>query len=80
MVHLDFSELHFGVFIHLTILTTTTSFGVPYLTPFAPSRKGAFKDDIFISPLWKQEQRPIFLKPKNKIREPKISRKWIKGG
>ena len=52
---------------------------MPYLTPFAPSRKGAFKDDILISPLWKQEQRPIFLKPKNQIREPKISRKWIKG-
>ena len=80
MVRLVFSELHFGIFIHLTILRTTTSLGVAWGTPFAPSRKGAFKDDIFISPLWKQEQRPIFLKPKNKIREPKISRKWIKGG
>lgn len=80
MVLWAFLELLFGIFIHLTILTTATSFGVPYLTPFAPSRKGAFKDDIFISPLWKQEKRPIFLKPKNTTREPKISRKWIKGG
>lgn len=74
-----FFGIALGIFVHLTVLTTTTSFGVPYLTPFAPSRKGAFRDDIFISPLWKQEERPIFLKPKSRIREPKISRKWIKG-
>lgn len=77
---MGFFGIALGIFIHLTILTTTTSFGVPYLTPFAPSRKGAFKDDIFISPLWKQEKRPIFLKTKDSEREPKISRKWIKGG
>lgn len=75
-----FFGIALGVFIHLTILSTATSFGVPYLTPFAPKRKGAFKDDIFITPLWKQENRPIFLKTKNISREPKISRKWIKGG
>ena len=65
-----------GIFIHLALLTTTTSFGVPYLTPFAPLRKGVFKDDIISSPIWKQENRPVFLKPKKLSRMPHVSRKW----
>lgn len=75
-----FFGIALGTFIHLCILSSTTSFGVPYLTPISPIRKGAFKDDIFISPIWKQEKRPIFLKPKTIEREPKISRRWVKGG
>ena len=73
-----FFGIALGVFMHLCFLTSTTSFGVPYLTPLSPLRKGVLRDDIFISPLWKQERRPIFLKPKLKEKEPKISRKWIK--
>lgn len=73
-----FFGIALGVFMHLCFLTSTTSFGVPYLTPLSPLRKGILRDDIFISPLWKQERRPIFLKPKLKEKEPKISRKWIK--
>lgn len=75
-----FFGISLGLFIHLCLLSSTTSFGVPYLTPLSPIRKGFLKDDIFISPLWKQEKRPIFLKPKLMDKEPKISRKWLKGG
>lgn len=75
-----FFGIALGIFVHLCILSATTSFGVPYLTPLSPIKKGALKDDIFISPIWKQEKRPVFLKPKIMEREPKISRKWVKGG
>lgn len=37
-------------------------------------------DDLFTLPIWKQENRPSFLKPKEKKKEPKISMKWKKGG
>ncbi len=73
-----FFGIALGLFIHMIILSNVSSFGVPYLTPFTPFRKGAFKDDLFIAPLWKQEKRPIFLKPKEQNREPKITRKWMK--
>ena len=74
---LGFFGIALGIFSHAVILSNVSSFGVPYLTPFSPIRKGALKDDLFISPLWKQEKRPIFLRPKQKQREPKISRKWL---
>lgn len=73
-----FFGIALGVFIHMCVLTTASSFGVPYLTPFAPFRKSVFKDDLLSSPLWKQEIRPVFLKPKKLNKEPKISRKWTK--
>lgn len=73
-----FLGISIGIFLHLVILTTTSSFGVPYLTPFSPVRKGIFKDDIVSSPIWKQEERPVFLKPKKLKRSPPISRMWNK--
>ena len=75
-----FFGIALGIFVHLVILCNVTSFGVPYLTPFSPVRKGALKDDLLIVPIWKQEMRPIFLKPKEQRREPKFSKKWDKGG
>ena len=62
------------------MLSTTNSFGVPYLTPYAPLNKSMFIDDLISMPFWKQENRPSFLKPKEKKKEPKISMKWRKGG
>lgn len=52
---------------------------MPYLTPYAPLSHSAITDDIFTLPIWKQENRPSFLKAKEKKKEPKISMKWKKG-
>ncbi len=57
-------------------MATSTSFGVPYLTPIAPLRRSFVLDDIFTMPIWKQENRPAFLKTKRKEKEPKISMEW----
>ena len=65
-----------GLFIHLCTISTATSFGVPYLSPFIPVSKKLFSSDLIDVPIWKQEFRPKFLKPKVSRRQPKISRKW----
>ncbi|HHW61491.1 MAG TPA: spore germination protein [Syntrophomonadaceae bacterium] len=44
-----------GMLIHLTSLR---SFGVPYLTPWAPSVKTDLKDSMIRAPLWKMILRP----------------------
>ena len=62
------------------MMASTSSFGVPYLTPFSPTRSDLFKDDLLITPIWKQEHRPTFLRTKKPVREPYISRKWAKKG
>lgn len=74
---MGFFGIAIGIFAHLSLLTSTTSFGVPYLTPFAPFRKGVFKDDLLASPIWKKELQPIYLKTKKKRKAPHISRGWF---
>ena len=68
-----------GLFINFSLLATTTSFGVPYLTPVAPLKRSIMLDDVLTMPIWRQENRPAFLKTKEKKKEPKISMKWKKG-
>lgn len=41
-----------------THLATLTSFGVPYLSPIAPTRKGWWLDTILRAPLWLKPQGP----------------------
>ena len=77
---LGFLGIALGIFVHLCVLTSSSSFGAPYLAPYAPMSNQILKDDLFTSPIWKQEFRPTFLKTRRKRKEPKISRKWIKGG
>lgn len=73
-----FLGISVGLFVHLCVISTTTSFGVPYLSPFIPASKNLFSSDLIDLPIWKQELRPSFLKPKSLKRQPKISRKWTK--
>ena len=40
-------------------LCAKTSFGVPYLTPFAPIDPAGLKDFIYMAPLWKMKRLPI---------------------
>ena len=52
-----------------TYLTSITSFGVPYLAPFAPHVKGDQKDAFIKKPLQEMNKRPILFSGKNTTRQ-----------
>lgn len=72
-----FFSIGIALFIHICLLSVTTSFGVPYFAPLAPLGKHITRNNLTSSPIWKQEYRPEFLKPKRQKRQPKISRHWM---
>lgn len=53
------------IIIHLSSLK---SFGVPYLTPFAPRKFVDMKDTIIRAPLYWMKNRPTFLDPRDTVR------------
>ena len=67
-----------GIFLYMILLGAQKSFGVPFLSPIIKNTKGSVGSSIFVSPLWKREERPEYLDPKNLTQEPKISMKWKK--
>ena len=60
-----------GIFIHLSLLFSYTSFGVPILS------YTSFKEYL-IKPIWKNEKRSSVLNTKKPIKEPTVSMKWRK--
>jgi len=50
-------------------MASLKSFGIPYLTPYAPSRLEDLKDSIIRFPLWKMNFRPTLMRTKNAKRE-----------
>ncbi len=52
-----------------TYLTSITSFGVPYLSPFAPHIKGDQKDAFVKKPLQEMNKRPILFSGENTTRQ-----------
>lgn len=64
-----------GMFIHILVLTSLKSFGVPYLAPYSPL-SSVGNHSYFLKPVWKREKRANFLKSKNPITQEKISMKW----
>ncbi|NLM10302.1 MAG: spore germination protein [Clostridiaceae bacterium] len=66
-----------GVFIHFLLLVNAKSFGVPFFAPFAPKTTGKRTNTIFRAPLWKEEDRPDFVNPKDIKQQPFISREWV---
>lgn len=72
---LGFLGIAVGLFISLLISTSLKSFGVPYLSPFAPvSNKHDYP--LFISPVWKREYREDFLNTKKPKKQKDISMNW----
>lgn len=67
-----------GIFINFLLLMNAKSFGVPFFAPFAPKTTGKRTNTIFRAPLWKEEDRPDFLNPKDIKQQPFISRGWVK--
>ena len=71
-----FFGISIGLLVHACVLSTSTSFGVPYLSPYMPLSSSYYSTSISNVPIWKQEERPTFLRPKKERKQPKISRKW----
>ena len=64
------------MFIQGSILASLKSFGVPYLSPYAPITNLNTDASYFIPPMWKREKRAVFLNTKKHTAQEKISMKW----
>ncbi len=71
-----FLGIALALILNSLILASSKSFGVPFLTPFAPVTNGKYADKLTRKPTWKQEKRPDYLNVKNIKSQPKISRGW----
>ncbi len=68
-----------GVYIHIGVLVSLKSFGVPFMAPAAPvTIKGT--DYFMRGPVWSQEARPDYLDPLKTRRQPPKSRSWLRRG
>lgn len=74
-----FFGLAFVMFVHLGILASINSFGVSYLSPYAPFSVNS-TDGYLLDPIWKRENRESFLDTLRTKREQHISMKWKFGG
>ena len=70
-----FVGISVGVFGYIGILSSCSSFGVPYLSPYIPIT--FFNNEgYFLSPIWKREKRQDSLNTKRKNKESHISKLW----
>ena len=65
-------------FINTMLIANTKSFGAPYAAPVAPRTRGNIASLRFDAPIWKKDERPDYLNPKDPSEKAKISRKWLK--
>lgn len=72
-----FMGLAIGIFIHVMVLCSLKSFGVPYLAPYAPLNIKS-KNKYLLKPAWKREYRPDFLGSKRPRSQSHVSIKWRK--
>ena len=70
-----FLGIALGLFVYLSMMAGTTSFGVPYMTGVSPLEK--VKGNTYIlPPIWKREYRSTFLRSKKEKKQANISMKW----
>ncbi len=72
---LGFYGLAIGVFLVVIHICGQKSVGVPIMSPVSPFRPPS-GDVVYRQPVWKQEQRPVFMRPLARRRQPKITRPW----
>lgn len=70
-----FLGISMGLFVYLSILCNVKSFGVYFMSPFAPATNSK-GNSYFIQPIWKQEYRANYLAPKKEKAQQHISMKW----
>ena len=71
-----FIGIAFGVYLHLHVLVSQKSFGVPMLTPIAPITKRS-GDIVLMRPVWARTKRPDITDPAQVGRKPEVSRIWL---
>ena len=72
-----FLGIALGFFIHFIILSCTTSFGVPYFSPYIPfSHEPKNSDTYYMNPIWKREKRSSTFNTKKPLEEDPVSMKW----
>jgi spore germination protein KA len=59
-------------------MVSAKSFGVPFVVPVGPRTKGGFSEATIKEPIYKQENRPDFINPKDPIKQAKMSRAWVR--
>lgn len=67
-----------GIFIHGLWMTSSKSFGVPFMAPYAPKTSDNPFQSIMRAPIWMQEKRPDYVNPKKTRRQKNISMTWKK--
>lgn len=67
-----------ATFICTGYLAASSSYGVPFLSPITPRNGDSALDAVIVKPIWKKEHRPKNLRTQNPVRQPHISRKWMK--
>ena len=73
-----FLGVSLGILLYITNLCSIKSFGVPYMVPYSPLTTKT-NNRYFISPTWKEEDRPDFLNTKKPNSQQHISMKWRYG-
>ncbi|HHU63659.1 MAG TPA: spore germination protein [Clostridiales bacterium] len=76
---MGFFGIAMGIIIISSLMVSMKSFGVPYLAPNWPRTGSRKSDNIIKKPAWRQEERPEYMQPMDKKRQPDISRGWVKG-
>ena len=70
-----FLGIALGLFVYLSMMAGTTSFGVPYMTGVSPLEK-VKGNTYLLPPIWKREYRSTFLSSKKEKKQANISMKW----
>lgn len=74
-----FLGIALGFFVHFIILTSLSSFGVPYFAPYIPFNNLNENNGFLVKPVWKRQRRNEFLNTKRPESANKISMDWRKG-
>lgn len=74
---LGFVGIVFGLFIQMHMMASLKSFGVPYLSPMAPTT-GTTGDVVFRKPVFDWERRPDFLNTQKDQLQENIAQGWVR--
>ena len=75
-----FLGIALGFFIHFALLSTQTSFGVPFFTPYVPFNSLSKNENLYMPPVWGRERRDQFLNTKKPNSQKHISMRWRQHG
>lgn len=75
-----FLGIALGFFIHFILLSNTSSFGVPFFSPYIPYSDLFKNDTYYMNPVWQREKRSKVLNTQKPEIEKPISMKWRQNG